>query len=76
MADYMNANIAGVTVPGSIIDRLRETPKEDRKEVAIEIAADLVRRMKGLCQGVHLMPLGWDDIVAPIVEAAELGSTG
>jgi len=76
MADYMNANIAGVTVPGSIIDRLRETPKEDRKKVSIEIAADLVRRMKGLCQGVHLMPLGWDDIVAPIVEAAELGSTG
>ncbi len=76
MAEYMNANIAGVTVPGPIIDRLKATPKEDRKKVSIEIAADLARRMKGLCQGVHLMPLGWDDVVAPIVEAAELGSTG
>jgi len=76
MADYMNANIAGVSVPGPIIDRLRETPKEDRKKVSIEIAAGLARRMKGLCHGVHLMPLGWDDVVAPIVEAAELGSTG
>jgi methylenetetrahydrofolate reductase (NADPH) len=76
MADYMNANIAGVSVPGPIIDRLRETPKEDRKKVSIEIAADLARRMKGLCRGVHLMPLGWDDVVAPIVEAAELISTG
>ena len=76
MANYMDANIAGVTVPGPIVDRLRETPKEDRKKVSIEIAADLARRMKGLCQGVHLMPLGWDDVVAPIVEVAELGSTG
>ena len=72
MATYMNENIAGVTVPKATIDRLRETKKEDRKRVSIEIAADLARRMKDACQGVHLMPLGWDDVVAPIVEAAEL----
>ena len=72
MAAYMNANIAGVTVPEAIIDRLRETRKEDRKRVSIEIAAELVREVKNLCQGIHLMPLGWDDVVIPIVEAAGL----
>ena len=72
MAAYMNANIAGVTVPEAIIDRLRETRKEDRKRVSIEIAAELVREVKNLCQGIHLMPLGWDDTVIPIVEAAGL----
>jgi len=74
MARYMNDNIAGVSVPQPIIDRLGATKKEDRKRVSIEIAADLVRKVKEICQGVHLMPLGWDDVVAPIVESAELGA--
>jgi methylenetetrahydrofolate reductase (NADPH) len=75
MATYMNDNIAGVRVPQTIIDRLSATKKEDRKKVSIEIAADLAREMKGTCQGVHLMPLGWDDVVAPIIESAGLGAT-
>jgi len=72
MANYMNESIAGVNVPKQIIDRMRETGKEDRKKVSVEIAANLAREMKDMCQGVHLMPLGWDDIVPQIVQAAEL----
>ena len=72
MAKYMNQNVAGVNVPDRIIDRMGETPKGDRKKVSVEIAAELARAMKDLCQGVHLMPLGWDDLVPQIVEAAEL----
>ena len=75
MATYMNNNIAGVKVPQTMIDRLGATRREDRKKVSIEIAAELAREMKGMCQGVHLMPLGWDDVVAPIIESAELSVT-
>ena len=59
MAKYMNSNVPGMNVPDRIIDRMKETPKEDRKKVSVEIAAELAREMKGMCQGVHLMPLGW-----------------
>jgi len=72
MAAYMNDNIAGIRIPSEIVDRLAQTPKEDRKKVSIEIAADLVEQMKAFCQGVHLMPLGWDDVVAPILDQAGL----
>ena len=72
MARYMNENIAGIHVPQAMIDRLADTKREDRKKVSIEIAVELIRAMKEICQGVHLMPLGWDDVVAPIVESAEL----
>jgi methylenetetrahydrofolate reductase (NADPH) len=72
MAKYMNTSVAGVNVPDRIIDRMKQTAKEDRKKVSVEIAAELTRKMKGMCQGVHLMPLGWDDVVPGIVEAAEL----
>jgi len=73
MARYMNDNVAGVRVPDEMIKRMSETPKADRKKVSAELSADLIRKIKGTCQGIHLMPLGWDDIVGDIVKAAEIG---
>jgi len=73
MAKYMTNNVAGVRVPQDMIERMAATPKADRKKVSTEIAAELARQMKGMCQGVHLMPLGWDDIVPEIVKAAGIG---
>ncbi len=72
MARYMTENVAGVNVPAALVERMKETKKQDRKKVSAQIAADLVRAMKDMCQGAHLMPLGWDDIVPGIVEAAEI----
>jgi methylenetetrahydrofolate reductase (NADPH) len=51
---------------------MKETHKADRKKVSADIAAGLVRSMKGMCQGVHLMPLGWDDLVPEIVKIGEV----
>ena len=73
MARYMTENVAGVRVPEEMIKRMAEAPKADRKKVSVELAAGLVREMKDACQGVHLMPIGWDDLVPDIVAAADLG---
>jgi len=70
MARYMNNFVPGVVVPEAMLAELSETPKEDTKKKAIEISARLIRDMKPMCQGAHIMPLGWDDTVAPIVEQA------
>jgi len=70
MAKYMTANVAGISVPQEMIALLADTPKGDRKKVSADLAADLIRKMKDMCDGVHLMPLGWDDIVADIVHGA------
>ena len=70
MARYMNEHIAGVQVPEEMIQRLQETPRADRRKLSAQMAADLVLRVKDVCQGVHLMPLGWDDLVPEIVVAA------
>jgi 5,10-methylenetetrahydrofolate reductase len=72
MAKFMDANVAGITVPDSIIWELEATPKEDRKKKAVEISARLVQELRPYCQGVHIMPLGWDELVPEIVEAAGL----
>ena len=72
MAKYMNRGVPGVQVPDTIIQRMADAPKEDRKKVSAEIAGELVREMKPMCQGAHLMPLGWDDVVPDILEHAGL----
>ena len=72
MGKYMNRSVPGVQVPDDIIQRLSDAPKEDRSKVSVEIAAELIKQMKPMCQGVHLMTLGWDHCVPDIIEQAEL----
>ena len=72
MAKYMNRSVPGVQVPAETIQRLTDAAKEDRQKVSVEIAAELVRTMKPMCQGAHLMTLGWDHCVPGIIEQAEL----
>jgi len=67
MAKYMNRSVPGVQVPEPIIQQLTAALKEDRKKVSAEIAGRLVREMRPMCQGAHLMTLGWDDIVPDII---------
>jgi len=70
MAKFMNKNVAGVFVPQDIIDQMAQT--EDKPKTSIEITAQLMKEMKDMCQGAHLMTLGWDKYVPAILEAAGL----
>jgi len=72
MAKFMNDNVAGVFVPDDIIKEMAETPKEDRKKKAVDVSVKIIREIKPMCQGIHIMPLGWDDTVPKIIEKAEL----
>ena len=70
MAKFMNKNVAGVSVPQEMIEQMTET--EDKVRTGIEIAARLARELKDMCQGIHIMPIGWDKKVPAILDAAGL----
>jgi 5,10-methylenetetrahydrofolate reductase len=72
MAKYMNENVAGVYVPDNLIKEMAAASKEDRPKKSVEIAARLIKELRPLCQGIHLMPLGWDKLVPQILDAASL----
>jgi len=72
MAKFMNANVAGVNVPEEIINELAGVEKEKRAEKSIEICARLIRQLKGRCQGIHIMSLGWERYVPAILQRAGL----
>lgn len=72
MARFMNNNVAGVSVPDPLIEEIGSVAKPDRAAKAVEIAARLIREMEGLCQGVHIMTLGWERHVPQLLQEAEL----
>jgi methylenetetrahydrofolate reductase (NADPH) len=71
-ARYMNANVAGVRVPDMLIEKMSAAAKEDREKTGIQIAADLIKQVKGMCQGVHIMAIGWEKKVPQIIAEAGL----
>lgn len=70
MAKFMNKNVSGVFVPDELIQKM--TDAEDRTATGIQICADLIKQLKPLCQGVHIMAIGWEKKVPSIIEAAGL----
>lgn len=70
MARYMNKNVAGVFVPDNFIKEMEET--KDKSAKSIEIAARLIKDLKPMCEGMHIMPIGWDKKVPLVLDAAGL----
>lgn len=70
MARFMNENVAGVHVPEPLIQEMAAA--ENRVQTSISIAARLIGEIKDLCQGVHIMPIGWERHVPAVLNAAGL----
>jgi 5,10-methylenetetrahydrofolate reductase len=70
MAKYMNKNVAGVFVPDNLIKEMEET--KDKQAKSVEIAARLIKELKPMCQGIHIMPIGWDKVVPKVLDASNL----
>lgn len=68
MARFMNRSLAGIFVPEELIAKMADA--ENKTEMGIQIAVDLIKQMKDICQGVHLMAFGWEKKVPQILDAA------
>jgi 5,10-methylenetetrahydrofolate reductase len=71
MAKYMNANVAGISVPDSMIAELQADKEKTKAGITgVEISARIIRECKDYCQGVHIMALGWESKVPDILTLA------
>lgn len=72
MAEFMNANIPGMSVPKEMIDELKAAG--DRAEdVGVEIAVQSIKAVRPHCDGVHIMAIKATHRLAEIITKAELG---
>ena len=73
MANFMNNNIAGISVPEWMIDELKADKERAKAGITgVEIVARIINECKEYCQGIHIMALGWEDKVPDILKQAGL----
>ncbi len=70
MARYMNKNVAGVCVPDDLIKEMEGA--KDKVAVSVEIAGRLIKELRPMCRGIHIMPIGWDKLVPRVLDASSL----
>lgn len=70
MANYMNKHVAGISVPDNLIKEMEKS--KDKTAASIEIASRLIKELKPMCRGVHIMSIGWERIVPQVLEASGL----
>ena len=68
MARKFNDHLPGVSVPDEIIRELDET--DGQRATSIEIAGRIIKQIKPMCQGVHIMPIGREARIPHVLEAA------
>jgi len=73
VAQYMNKDVPGVTIPEKLIRRM-EAAGERAEEEGVQIALEVIEKVKGLngVHGIHLMAVGWEEIVPRIVSESGL----
>ena len=71
MVRYMMNNVAGISVPDSVIEELKADKEKTKAGITgVEIAARIIRECKDYVQGVHIMALGWESKVPEVLKLA------
>ncbi len=71
MAEFMNANIPGMSVPSEMIDELKAAG-EKAEDVGVDIAVRTIKAVRPHCDGVHIMAIKATHRLAEIITKAEL----
>jgi methylenetetrahydrofolate reductase (NADPH) len=81
IARYMNEEVPGVSVPEVLLKRMEAAETAgNAQEEGVTIALELIGKIKRLKEqgihGVHLMAVGWEEVVPRIVTEAGLAPEG
>jgi len=72
MARYMRDYVSGVSIPDEIVNRMEQA--KNAKEEGARIILDIIEQIKEIpgVHGIHIMAVGWEDIVPEVIEKAGL----
>jgi 5,10-methylenetetrahydrofolate reductase len=65
MAEFINRNIPGLKIPTAVVERLAAAA--DPAAEGVRIAAELVLQYRDICDGIHLMAMGRDEVLPEII---------
>ncbi|UCC53399.1 MAG: methylenetetrahydrofolate reductase [Anaerolineaceae bacterium] len=73
-AEYMRTKVPGVVIPDEIVERMRKTPKKQKREEGKRICVEIIEKLREIegVDGVHVMAYRQEELVAEIIEDARL----
>ena len=71
MARRLQASLPGLSIPATVIEELDKAANP--AQTGIALAGRIIRDLKGLCQGVHLITIGQERHIPRILQDAGLG---
>jgi methylenetetrahydrofolate reductase (NADH) len=74
MGAWLNANVPGIRVPQALLDEMERAGPEGEEAAGVEIAARLIRDVRKVCAGVHIMAIGWEAHIPAILRASGVRS--
>jgi len=73
-AEFMRSNVPGVHIPDEIVERLRQAPKEKKREEGKKICVEIIQQVREIegVSGVHVMAYRQEELVAEIIQESGL----
>jgi 5,10-methylenetetrahydrofolate reductase len=71
-ARYMNARVPGINVPEAVIREIGDA--DDSVAASLAIAARTIEALDGMCQGLHVMAIGWEANIPALLRDAGIRS--
>jgi len=73
VAQYMHNEVPGVIIPEALMKRM-EAAGDGAEEEGVQIALELIEGIKGKqgIHGIHIMAVGWEEIVPRIITEANI----
>jgi len=70
MGRFLNRHLKSGLVPEWAIQKLAKAP--DKQKASLELFADIVKGLKDICDGVHIISIGGEDKLKRYLDAAKL----
>jgi methylenetetrahydrofolate reductase (NADPH) len=69
----MKTKVSGMSVPDELVHRMKAAA--DPKKEGLSICVETIERLKDIegVHGVHIMSIGWEEVVPEIVERSGVG---
>ena len=67
MARRFNA-VPGIDIPERMIEELDRA--DDKRTTSVEMAARVIGELAPMCQGVHIIAVGWESLIPEVLEAS------
>ncbi len=73
-AEFMRTKVPGVYIPDEIVERMRKTPSEKKREEGKKICAEIIQQIKEIkgVAGIHMMAYKQEESGAEILEMVGL----